>query len=399
MSLAPNHRFHILSVVILLFFLTACSSGAVIFAPTPMPADLSPARYDHPSGAFSITVPQDWSVYSQDLATIASASFSIPNSHRPSLTVTVINTGQTIEPTGLGEIVQQYQTLYRPDVSRYQAEGRDALGDGSWRLTGSRTVPGQASEALNTFIAFQGTWVSITEVVMPNDGALQTQLQNAINSLQLNAEAALQPTALETLSLVRADAYALQNVNAWNNASGALFVTGEVGNYSGQPVPPMVVRAALLTDSGQIADAADVTMGYAIPAGGFAPFSLRFGEGVAPGNARYTVSLVTENWEPIPPTFIGQEALTWEDESSFDDTGVLHITGSVTNEAEVAVTDLLGIITVFDAQQQVIAAWFAPLSGEALGAGDGLDFDIRVPEVGGQPVNYILDIQGLTAES
>jgi hypothetical protein len=290
-------------------------------------------------------------------------------------------------------MVQQYQSLYRPDLSRYQPQGRDALGDGSWRLTGSRTVPGQPSEALNTFIAFQGTWLSVTDVVMPADGALQTQLQDAVNSLQLNTGAALQPTTLDTLALARADAYALQNVNAWNNASGALFVTGEVGNYSSQPVPPMIVRVALLTDSGQIADVADTTMGYAIPAGGFAPFSLRFGEGVAPSNARYSVSLITEGWEAVPPQFISQESLTWDDASSFDENGVLHITGSVTNNGATAAADLVGVITVFDAQQEVIAAWFAPLANEPLATGDTLDFDVRVPEVGGEPVNYILDIQ------
>jgi hypothetical protein len=397
--------FHLAAKVIFIFsstllmMLTGCSSGAVIFEPTPMPADLSPARYDHPGGAFSITVPPDWAVYTQNTGTLVSASFSPPNTSRPSLTVAAINTGTPIEATNFAELVQQYQSLYRPDLNRYQPDGRDPLGDGSWRLTGSRTVPGQPSEALNTFIGFQGTWVTVTDVVIPADGALQTQLQNAVNSLQLNTSAGLQPTALETLSLVRADAYALQNVNAWNNASGALFITGEVGNYSGQAVPPMTVRVALLTEAGQIADAADVTMGYAIPAGGFAPFSLRFGEGVAPGNSRYTVSLVTAGWDAAPPQFVGQDTLIWEDASSFDTAGTLHITGSVTNEGQAAVADLIGVITVFDVRQQVIAAWFAPLSNEALPAGGRLAFDIRVPEIGGEPVNYILDIQAQTSDS
>lgn len=399
MMIRLNIRFLTSGLVLLtLILLSACSSGAVIFAPTPLPPDLSPARYEHPSGAFSIRVPKDWSVYAQQDSSLASASFSLPNMHRPSLTVAVINTGQVIEPTGFGEIVQQYQSLYRPDLNRYQPEDRDALGDGSWRLTGSRTVPGQPSEALNTFVSFQGSWLAVTEVVIPSDGAQQALLQDAVNSLVLNPSADLQPTSTETLSLVRPNRYGFQNVTAWNNPAGALFVTGEVGHYGAEPTAPVMVRVALLTDEGQIAEAVDTTMGYGIPAGGFAPFSVRFGEGIATSDTRYSVTLVTDNPDMTPPPFVGQETLQWEDASSFDDEGLLHVTGSVTNSSGNPVQEMVGIVTVFDAQQKVIGAWFAPLTGETLDADTSLDFDIRIPEIGGEPVNYILEIQAIPAE-
>lgn len=388
-------RILIASLALVAFLLCGCGGGAVIFAPTAMPPDLSPARYDHPSGAFSIRIPKDWTVYAQQDASLAAASFSLPDMHRPALTVAVINTGETIEAARFGEIVQQYQTLYRPDVNRYQPDGRDAMGDGSWRLTGSRMVPGQLSQALNTFVSFQGSWVAVTEVVIPSDGAQQAQLQDAVNTLVLNTGADLQPTSIETLSLVRANRFGLQNMTAWNNPAGALFVTGEVGNYGIQPTAPLVVRVALLTDEGQIAEAVDTTMGYGIPANGFAPFSVRFGEGIASGNARYSVTLLSENPDGAPPVFAGQGILNWEDASSFDDDGTLHVGGSVTNNGESPVRAVLGIITVFDAQQKVIGAWFAPLSADALEPEASLDFDIRVPEIGGEPMNYILEIQGL----
>ncbi len=62
-------------------------------------------------------------------------------------------------------------------------------------------------------------------------------------------------------------------------SAGVFFITGEVANYGGAPVANVPVQAVLSTDEQMGAsEALDVVMGYAIPPGGFAPFSLRFGE-------------------------------------------------------------------------------------------------------------------------
>jgi hypothetical protein len=57
---------------IMLMWLAGCGSGSVMFAPTPAPPDASPLRFDHPGGAFSISVPRLWSIHVQDTTALAS---------------------------------------------------------------------------------------------------------------------------------------------------------------------------------------------------------------------------------------------------------------------------------------------------------------------------------------
>jgi hypothetical protein len=52
-------------------------------------------------------------------------------------------------------------------------------------------------------------------------------------------------------------------------------------------------------------------------------------------------------------------------------------------------------VTVFNADQQVIAAGFTDIIPEELPPGDSVPYQILVPESGGTPVNYIVNVQGL----
>lgn len=381
--------------------LLAGCEGAVVFAPTPLPPDLSPLRYTHPSGAFTVSIPRNWSIYEQNTPTLASATFAPADQGEPYVSFAVIKVREAVDAGDFGSVMEQYQTLHRPDLNHYTAQDRQAMGDGSWRLTGYRTLPGGLPQAVNTFIEYSGALVAVTDVVMPRDAGLQTALQTAINTFRLNPETALQPTELATLALVRRAPLEVQNVAAWTSAAGVLFVTGEVGNFSDAPVADVPVRVTLLNSDGStVLEAVDVVMGYGIAPGGFAPFSLRFGEGQPESSTSFRVALGGADWSPTdtPRLFYGAGTLTWTDESQFADDGALLITGTVTNRGTVGLRDLLGIVTVFDRQQQVIGAWFAPLAVDALAAGADAPFEIRVPEVGGDPVNYILDIQGVAGE-
>jgi hypothetical protein len=51
-------------------------------------------------------------------------------------------------------------------------------------------------------------------------------------------------------------------------------------------------------------------------------------------------------------------------------------------------------VTIFDTTGSVIAAGFTDFS-DVLNAGASAAFRIAVPDLGGQPANYILNIQGL----
>jgi hypothetical protein len=389
-----------------LMLLTGCEGGAVVFAPTPLPPDVSALNYTHPAETFSISVPRAWSVYVQNTPTLTSATFSPPGSPDPLLTAAVINLGQPVDAAGFGDLMEAYQTLYRPDVRHYTEQSREAMGDGGWRLTGYRITPGGAPQAINTFFAFSGSLIGVVEVVLPRDGARQADLQTAVNSFRINPTGAvgtggaLQVSDLEALSGVRSGTLEVQNVFAWTNAFGVFFVMGEVANTSNQAVASVPVRVALTgSDGSTVIEAVDVAMGYGIAPGGFAPFSLRFGEGQPDAASNYRITLGDAEWAaqnpPQAPGFVGLGTLAWTDESRFADDGALLISGTVTNQGETPARDSLGIVTVFDGQQQVIGAWFAPLNAPLLPPGEPVAFEIRVPEIGGEPINYILDIQAL----
>ena len=52
-------------------------------------------------------------------------------------------------------------------------------------------------------------------------------------------------------------------------------------------------------------------------------------------------------------------------------------------------------MTVFDGAQNVIAAGFTDITPAELAPGDSTTFEITLPEMGGSPENYIVNIQGV----
>lgn len=382
--------------LLLILFLSGCGGGAVVFAPTPLPPDLSPLRYEHPSGTFSLSVPRNWSVYVQNTSTLASVTFSPPNSSEPLLTAAVIRTQAPIEATAFGEMMEQYQTTHRPDLRYYSEQDRQAMGDGSWRLSGYRTTAGGTPQGINTFFEFAGSFVGVIDVVVSRDAALQSELQTAINTFRVNPQADLQASELSTLSFVRRSRLEVQNVSSWMNSVGVFFVTGEIANHGDEPLSNVPVRVSLLAENGTtVIEAVDVAMGYGIPPGGFAPFSLRFGEGQPTSTTAFNVTVGDGNWAATPQTFYGAGTLEWTDESTFADDGALLISGEVTNNSDNPINEPIGVVTVFDIEGKVIGAWFASIGVQTIQPEETVEFSIRVPEIGGDPVNYILDIQGV----
>lgn len=381
-----------------LALLTGCQGGAVVFAPTPLPPDLSPLRYTHPSGAFSVNVPRNWATFNQHTTQLASAAFSKPDSPQAALSVAVINLGDPIAVSDLGDLMNEYQSLHRPDISTYREQARQAMGDGSWRISGVRTLPNTQTQQLNTFIQVAGTMLAIIEVALPSDAVTQSELQTAVNTFQVDTTAgtSLQPSGLSALGFARATTLDILNVTAWTTPSGVFFVTGEIANQTAQPIIPMPIQVALVDANGAVIDAAnDVTMGYGISAGGFMPFSIRFGQGQPPNAVDYVVQIDTP--EIIIPTlnYFGRDVLTWQDQSTFANDGDLIITATVTNTASYPVANPVAVITVFDAAGRVIGARFADLAEQRLDANSSIDIEIRLEELGGDPVNYIVEFQAL----
>lgn len=391
-------RLFYFSVVSILVWLSGCTGGgAVRFAPTPLPPELNPTAYQHPSGAFTVVLPPNWSVFSQNLTTLASTSFAAPNADTPMLRIAVVNLGDVIEANDMGELLLQYQTEIRPDVDRYTEQDRESFADGSWRLTGLRTLAGGNTQQINTFIERAGSLLAVIEVTLPANTSQRTDIQRIINTFELYPEANLPPADMSALSVSADSPLEVINVSTWVTAEGVLYVTGEVTNHSADPVSRIPVRAIQIDAEGNgLAEAVDVVMGYTLLPETFLPFSLRFGQGQVEGATRYGVIVGDGDWNPDAVlSILGEDEFDWTDESNFNDAGQLFINGEITNNSLETAKDTKIIVTVFNDQQEVIASAFHDVQPAILDAGETTDYTILIPDVGGSPATYILTVQAL----
>ncbi|MCA9889566.1 MAG: FxLYD domain-containing protein [Anaerolineae bacterium] len=388
----------------LLTMLVGCSGGAVVYVPTPLPPDENPQKYEHPSGAFSLVLPPNWSAYTQNLTNLASASFSPPDSRDPLITIAVINIGHEIEADELNDLRITYQTQVRPDLSRYTEHTAEALGDGAWRIVGVNHTPTGETIQVNTFIERRGSLLGVTNVRVPVEANRNAGLQQIVNTVLLGNEEAVQlePTTLNTLALAAATGLEVVNVHTWSTAEGVFFVTGEVTNHDIVTAYDVPVKAILTRGDGTaIVEAEDNVMGYGILPGGYAPFSLRFGQGQPADAVSFSVAIGEMDTETLPtdqPALVGNPTLTWTDAVENSANGTLYIIGMVNNESDEPVRSPRATITVFDDIGRVIAAGFADVEIDVLEAGESASFNIAVPEMGGEAINYLVNVQAVACD-
>lgn len=378
-----------------MMLLAGCSGGAVVFAPTPMPAGLVSALYTHPSGTFTLSAPSTWSVFEMNTTVLSSASFSAPNADEPALLFAVIRLPQPLDSSAFAQLIDRYQSTIRPDTSMYVEQSREALGDGSWRFTGIRHVSGSVTQPVNTFILYSGDYVGVVEALLPSDPAQIEQYTRIINSFQIIPSDTLQPSNEATLAFAKTMELGLLHVAHWQTADGIFYITGEVANYSAQTLLSIPVSVSLNSLDGQgIGGATDVTMGWGIPPGGFAPFSLRFGEGQPAAASQFRITLGGDEWPAESGEVVGTDRLDWTDEFSFE-AGQLIVRGTVQNISDVPVNDVRATLTVFDNAQNVIGAGFIDVNPPTLAPQAAGEYQIILNDLGGTPANYILNVQGL----
>lgn len=380
---------------ILLGILAGCTGGAVVFVPTALPADVSPTTYIHPSGAFSIVIPRNWSVFEQPNADIAAVSFSPPNSNTPLVRLSVVNTGATIANDAFGGLMLQYQTQIRPDIADYSEQDRLAMSDGSWRISGVRSFQGKP-QPLNTFLQKQESLFAVLDVAIPTDAALASEVQTFISTFTLNDTNTLPPAPLTALSNASTSDLEISHVKTWSNPQGVFFITGEVANrgvatYANVPIEARLVGAGGLT----LTSATDTLLGHAITPGDYAPFSLRFGGGQPNEATSFEVLLGSRDAALTTTTVITAPILTWTDTQETGEQGQFYLTGTVTNTSTSAINDVRMVATVFDADGNVIGVGIASPETATLTAKASSNWTILVPELGDVPAQYIINAQGL----
>lgn len=377
--------------------LSACSGGAVVFEPTPLPPDLSPVRYEHPSGAFSVLVPPDWSVFVQDNADVAHVSFAPPDRSAPLVFISALNYGRELSAPELGDLMQQYQTSFRPDLVSYTESERSSYGDGSWRVSGIRQTVAGSTQALNTFIERNGSLLGVVEVVLAQDAAIRTQAQSIVNTYALNDEASLPPAELSALTSVAPAQLEVVDVTTWTTPTGVFYVTGEVANHGMRALTDVPVRVTLVSADGLVvADAADTLMGYVLQPGSFAPFSIRFGQGQPAAADDFEVTVGGTDWEPQAAyEVVSADGLDWTDGTQFSPDGALFITGTITNTGDEAVRNPRVVATLFNGDGDVIAAAFTEADAAVLQPGSETAYTLLISDRGGAPEQYIVDVQAI----
>ncbi len=376
--------------------LASCGgSGAVVFEYLPNQAEGIPTLYTHPSGAFAVLLPSTWAVYEHYWETLAEASFSSPTSGTPLLHVGVIRLTTPIDsPDDLLYVLNEYQQKIRPDHARYKEIQREAMGDGSWRLSGLRSEAGGTTQQLNTFVQFAAETLAVIEVIV---GENDTELQGILNTFQLYQDHILQPTDLSAFALASQQPIEFYNVSAWTTSTGVFFITGEVRNRTDFILSEIPIRAVLYTPDGRgVAEGIDKVMGHGIPPGEFFPFSLRFGQGQPVLSETYRLFIGDQNWIPNRTIEVyGEDHLDWTVVDSLTPDGFFQLSGTVTNQSEVLVYLPMVTASVFDDQQRLIGAGFTKLEDVELEPGQSLPYTLVMAELGATPARYLVKAQGI----
>lgn len=378
--------------------LSGCAGGTVQFVDPPTVDETGMLHYSHPSGTFSLDAPRDWALYELNTTTLASAAFSAPDDTQPILLFAVIDVGTTLDEVTFAAQIAQYQGQARSDIGSYTEIGREALDATHWRASGMRrTVSGNLP--VNTFFQFSGSRLAVIEVTpggMPDPDRVEL-IEQIVNSFVLDPATALESTDVRTLAYAKTSGLSIVHVSAWTAPDGALFVTGEIANDGSAPVSGIPVDVSLIgRDGAVLAGAVDTPMGYGIAPGGFAPFSLRFGEGQPVDGGDYVVRLGGSNWVPGSAVeFSTADELHWTDTSAYDAQQNLMISGQVSNTGTRTLRHLRAVATIFNDEQQVIGAVQIDLDPAPLAPGESRTFDIPVTALGDVPENYLVSIQGL----
>jgi len=323
--------------------------------------------------------------------------FTPPDAAEPALEFAVINWQS--EPIDLIDVINAYQSEIRPDLDRYSEQDRQAMPDGSWRLTGLRLSEGGLPGEINTFIQQSSNLIGIANVYLPEDNTAFADYEAILNSFAINPNTSLEPVSLSTLGAATASNLEAINIKSWSTQAGVYFITGEVINNGFMTEVDVPVQAVMETPDGTgIVEAVDRLMGYGLRPGEFAPFSLRFGEGKPDETSQFTLA-IGGGQQTEPVTLYSAETLTWDDEASFSEDGHLLVDGTVTNTGDRTVYNPRAVITVFDENQRVIAAGFNHLDIERLPPGATAEYHLRVQEMGGVPADYIINIQALPTSS
>lgn len=388
--------------------LAACAAEApaapVLVDPTGF------ATYVHPSGVFSLALPPDWVISDTSDSYALNVGFSPPGSPEPLISVYVVSAAawgyippapdESSAATDIDRLVSAYESaLYPPGEATFKEMGRELQPDGSLRIRFLLEAPHRTSQH-NDFVQVVGPYFVALRTTLPDDPAVFRTLSRIVSTLSVDALAAWASAIPEG----QAEAGALQvvgfsNLNAWEDRTGGFVVVGQVTNNADRPLEFVRISAHLYdVDGNPLLQQDNFVSSDQVAPRERVPFSIVFSDGLPPGTARYELDASARYADVTAQTFYGPQNFALTSETAFDESGVLVVSGQLRNEGTLTANLVKVIVTIFDAEQRVIATDTTLVDVPKLAPGEVSPFSARFFELGGSPHTFQVTAQGLVEE-
>ena len=389
-------------MIVLVTATAACQSSPVILVATPMPPDAAFHTYRHPSGAFTIRLPADWSIRDVSRADTVRVEFSPPGNTGLPLTVYVANTGAVLDSASLLDALNKYQSVVNGDASVYHEIGRTAQGDGSWRLIGIRQTPIGARQ-LNTFLQADKAFLTAIETdITSADETRLTQMRAIINTYRADPSAVLTASSLSSNTSpavnTSSGTIAFANMFTWTDSTGGFNINGELSNVSGGPLEAVRVTAQLYDSSSSvIAEEGDVIASKVLASADSAPFSIRFRNGKPSQAVRYELQASARGAEYNLASYLGADSFIKGNEApSYTPSGYFVVAGDVVNQTKQAAHAVRVTVTVYDQEQRVVASQSEFVEKPDLLPGESSHYVATFYQLAGSPMRFVTHVEGQT---
>jgi hypothetical protein len=354
--------------------------------PTEVPRDFT--AYTHPTGVFTITLPQGWETLDASTNQRLRTRLLPPPGYGSRATVEVTNEGE-LGPDDIRAEFEQALRLYTVEqaTGTYTQTGRASDETGTRYEAVFAYDDGKGGQGTERFIGQQsGPYFALTRIFLAEEDVftLSSALETMATGLALNAQAGWGSAvaAINPAELPIVDAL------LWQDEEGITYWAGQVRNDSPAPVDNPQISVALCDDSEVVV--AEVTEGMTISRigqGAAIPFGLTFEE--LPDDVRVCQQSATG--VPAQPDPTRTNALSLS--TSVDRAAglALLVEGNVTNNTLSPVTGIDLFIAVFDAEGAVVGHRVVSFGFETtLQPGQSQAFREPFEELGGEASTYIV---------
>lgn len=361
-------------------------------APTATPTE--PARdfhaVGHPSGVFSLNIPQGWEPLDSSTERRLQVRYLPPAGYGSRISVQVTDEGPR-SPEEVRALAESFIETTYAGTAAYRLIASEERPDGSLRYEWvyDDGLGGTGREVLT--VRQDGPYFSTLRVFLADDDAyrLAGALETAAASFRVD------PVAQWNSGVAAVNPAELLVVNAllWRagaNAPDAVY-TGEVRNASGTPVQDVEVRLALCDQRGIVLREYGAPVGLAvIPPGGASPFAVAAAD--APRNAEVCAASARAVPAPANARYSADLVVEASGEAARD---ALVVQGTVFNPGLAPLTDIAVLIAAYDVEGRVIGFEVATLGpSTVLQPGESTSFEHTLDALGGELARFTAGAEG-----